>query len=77
MRDRFQEVAAVVMEMRGFEGSTLLRAEHVVEAMELLSRAGYAVLLLPAGTTVRLGEPSTSRRRWWRGRRNGGHEVRT
>jgi hypothetical protein len=59
--DRF--VVGILIEMPDSEGrSALLRAERVVDAMELLRRAGFVLVLLPWGTEVRL----KSRRHWWR-----------
>jgi len=66
--DRFEDAAAgVLMEIPDFEGSAVLRAERVLAAMATLRAAGYALVLLPAGTDVRL---KSKRRRLWRRERS-------
>ena len=58
------EAAGIVLEIPDFEGSALLRAERVLDAMAVLRKAGFTLVLLPAGAAVQVERKP--RRRWWR-----------
>jgi hypothetical protein len=66
MVTRYDDAAAVVVEIPGSKGPTLARSERVVQAIRVLHEAGYDMVLLPPGTVFKL----RSRRRWWRGERS-------
>jgi hypothetical protein len=63
MTDR-DRIAAVVVEAEDPEGSAIARASAIIEAMSVLARAGYRLLLVQPGEHV-IRRRHDRRRRWW------------
>ena len=55
-----RDAAGVLVEVDN-QGASLSRAERIVTAIEILKDAGFAVILLPPGASVKVRKP-----RWWR-----------
>jgi hypothetical protein len=76
VRSPEERVAAVVMEIPEHPAAATERAECILAAMQELRRGGFALVLVPAGTSVRL-KRSRPRHRWRGPRAKGAGRWRT